>query len=288
MVCSMPLKLQEPNIMPSTIETIDTGFYEYIDGKININISSNSGFKKVPVLWLGTERAFQIKNEKSLRDSAGRLKLPLITIERTSMVKDPTFKGSFQANVIVDPNDPRGYRNGQVCIGRRIKQEKTRNFANADYDRDLKTPGAKPNIKGNKKVVYEEIYAPVPTYVAMTYSVTLRSEYQQQMNSMLAPFITRTGQINSFVFKKDNHRYEAFIQQDFTQNNNLANLSEEERMFSSKIDIKVLGYLMGDADGDAAPQIVVKETIVEVKLIRERSIVGDKKPWKSDNEFYRE
>ena len=45
---------------------------------------------------------------------------------------------------------------------------------------------------------------------------------------------------------------------------------------------------MGDADGDAAPQIVVKETIVEVKLIRERSIIGDKKPWKSDNEFYRE
>ena len=111
----------------------------------------------------------------------------------------------------------------------------------------------------------------------MTYSITLRSEYQQQMNSMLAPFITRTGQINSFVFTKDNHRYEAFIQQDFTQNNNLANLAEEERMFSSKIDVKVLGYLMGDGDNDATPKIVVKETIVEVKLIRERSIVGDKK-----------
>ena len=84
-------------------------------------------------------------------------------------------------------------------------QEKSRDFAKADYNRDINDEGTEPNIKGNKKVVYEEFYAPIPTYVAMTYSITLRSEYQQQMNSMLTPFITRTGQITSIVIPKDNH-----------------------------------------------------------------------------------
>ena len=284
----MPHKLQEPNLLPSTIETVDSGFYEYIDEKVNVHVTTNNGSKKVPVLWMSTERAFQIKSDKSIRDSVGRLKLPLVTIERTSITKDPSFKGSFQANLLPFVDGPRGYRGGTVCIGRRIMQEKTRDFANADYNRDFKKPGAEPNIKGNKKVVYEEFYAPIPTYIAMTYSITLRSEYQQQMNTMLTPFITRTGQINSFVITKDNHRYEAFIQQDFSQNNNASNLSEEERMFSTKIDVKVLGYLMGDGENDSKPQIIRKETVVEVKLIRERSIIGEKKPWKSDNEFYRE
>jgi len=84
------------------------------------------------------------------------------------------------------------------------------------------------------------------------------------------------------------HQYEAFIQQDFSQSNNMANLGEEERMFQTKIDIKVLGYLLGDGKNDEAPKIITKETIVEVKVIRERSIVGDEKPWETDNKKYRE
>ena len=167
-------------------------------------------------------------------------------------------------------------------------QEKTRDHANADYNKGINNAGTNPDIKGNKKVVYEEFYAPIPTYVGITYSITLRAEYQQQMNTMLTPFITNTGQINSFVFTKNNHRYEAFIQQDFGQNNNASNLGDEERVFSTKVDIKVLGYLMGDGENDPKPQIIRKETIVEVKLIRERAIIGDKKPWESDNDFYRE
>ena len=34
------------------------------------------------------------------------------------------------------------------------------------------------------------------------------------MNDLIAPFITTTGQINSFLFEKDGHRFEAFIQQE--------------------------------------------------------------------------
>ena len=55
----------------------------------------------------------------------------------------------------------------------------------------------------NKKVVYETISIPIPTHITVNYSITLRAEYQQQINTMLAPFITRTGNINGFFFEKD-------------------------------------------------------------------------------------
>jgi hypothetical protein len=70
--------------------------------------------------------------------------------------------------------------------------------------------------------------------------------------------------------------------------NNTANLGEDERMFQTKIDLKVLGYLLGDGINEEAPKITTRETIVEVKLIRERTIVGDSKPWESDDDSFRD
>ena len=123
-----------------------------------------------------------------------------------------------------------------------------------------------------KKIVYEEVYTPIPVYVSIVYSINIRTEYQQQMNSLIVPFISGTGQINSFVFEKNGYRYEAFIQQDFSQDNNTSNLGEDERYFSTKIDIKVLGYVHGEGVNDPQPKVVTKENIVEVKLVGERIV----------------
>jgi len=274
---------------PSTLETIDMGFYSHIDKVFDIFATSNDGWKKVPVIWLGAERAFQVKNDKRFRTTDGQIILPIMSIERTSITKDPTFKGGVQANLINNMSSPRGYRGGGLPIARRINQEKTRNFAVADQDRRLGGDGVRKKFtKTNKKIVYETVYMPIPTYVNVTYSITLRSEYQQQMNTMLTPFITQTGQINSFIFTQNNHRFEAFIQQDFSQSNNLANMAKDERVFSTKVDIKVLGYLLGDGKNNAEPKTIVEENVVEVKTIRERTIVGDEKPWVTDNKKYRE
>ena len=79
-----------------------------------------------------------------IRTVDGQIILPIMSIERTSVTKDPTFKGGVQANVINDINSPRGYRGGGLPIARRINQEKTRNFAIADQDRRL---GGDDNVK---------------------------------------------------------------------------------------------------------------------------------------------
>ena len=64
---------------PSTLETIDRGVHKFVDEIINAHTITNQGYSKVPVLWLGTERPYQIKHDKQLRDATGRLILPLIT-----------------------------------------------------------------------------------------------------------------------------------------------------------------------------------------------------------------
>ena len=49
----------------------------------------------------------------------------------------------------------------------------------------------------------------------------------------------------------------------------------EHRKYETKIDIKVLGYIAGEANNSEQPKIVIRENAVEVKIGRERTIVGD-------------
>ena len=91
--------IKEISLMPSTIETIDQALFDFIDNELDLYTTTNKGSKKTPVIWVSAERAHQIKNDREIRDSNGSLKLPLITLERTSMTKDPAFKGTFQAHI---------------------------------------------------------------------------------------------------------------------------------------------------------------------------------------------
>ena len=115
---------------------------------------------------------------------------------------------------------------------------------------------------------------PVPTYINVTYSVTLKGEYFQQINDMLTPFITKTGQINNFFINADGHKFEGFLPQNFAQNNNVANLGEDERMFETKIDVRVLGYLIGAGKNEDRPKMTIRENAVEIKIPREQVIFG--------------
>ncbi len=284
---------QDIEFVESTIETIDAAFYEWVNNNIDISTNSNKGFKKVPVVWQGQERAFQIKNNKELRDSVGKLILPMITINRDSITKDPQFKGGMQAHFPPTSEYAGDYKGGSIAIARRIKQTKTRDFVNKDFRKSIRgtTKDGNDEYTGrrkSKKVIYEEVYIPIPVHVTVMYTITLRTEYQQQMNTMVTPFITRVGNINGFTFSKDNNKYEGFIQPEFSSSNNRTNLSEEERKFETKVTVKVLGYLVGDGPNNPRPKVTIRENKVEVRISRERVIVGDTRPWAKDDGKYRE
>ena len=268
----------------STLETIDTGLYEWVKDFLDIHTQTNKGMFKVPVLWLGTERVWQIKNDQRIRDKVGKLILPLMTINRDSVDKDPSFRGSFQAN-IKEIND---YRGGATERSKKINQKKTRNFQNSIANISTNYKQTTGKVKENNQIVYDNYTAPIPVYISIMYTVTLRTEYQQQMNDLLQPFVTTTGQINSFIFEKDGHRYEAFIQAGFGMNNNTTNIGEEERMFETKVQIKVLGYLMGEGYTRSRPVNVRRENRAKIVITGERTMVGDKIPWKTKDNDYKD
>lgn len=249
-------------LQPSTIETIDMAVYKFIDEGFNLHTTTNSGFKKVPVLWMSPERAVNSK-DKDIRDSVGKLKLPLISVERSSISKDPSFKGGWQAHVFPLDKGQFGYKKHQRLVSRKISQKTTRKFASV---KSKAQAGQESHPATGVTTIYEETYAPIPVWITVNYSITLRTEYQQQMNDLITPFATRTGLINAVLIEYQGHRYETFIQGEFSQTNNSNNLGEEERMFQTKVDLKVLGYLLGDGDNEDAPKIVTRETRVNVTI----------------------
>ena len=127
---------------------------------------------------------------------------------------------------------------------------------------------------------------PVPTYINVTYSVVLRGEYFQQINDMLTPFIVRTGQINNFFINADGHKFEGFLPNEFSQNNNVRNLGDNERIFETRIDVRILGYLIGANKNDERPKMTIRQNAVEIKLLREHVIFGDI-PTTVSGAFYR-
>jgi hypothetical protein len=265
-----PGKLVEVPFAESKLENIDKAMLNYVNKELNLSVTTKDGFKKVPVIWASAERAYQVKKRQGVRDESGALILPLITVDRVSVVKDPGNKGTIQAN-IPPVNDEKG---GSIQISRRIKQDKTSNFMNTKSKRkrgQLNFPGMVKN-----KTVYETITIPLPVYVTMVYDIVVRTEYQQQMNELITSFITNPGGINYILIEdQEHHRYEGFIQPDYSFSNNLTNFSNEERKFETTIKIEVLGYIFGAGENQDQPKVVIRENAVEVRIQRERVILGD-------------
>lgn len=273
-------------IAPSTLENIDEAMLKWLDQDINVFTDTNDGWKKVPVIWGNAERSFMIKNNPDKSDLEGTIILPVITIQRTSTVKNLANRSVFGAHIFPPKIDQKG---GVVQIAARIMPEKTKEFVNSDAKRQFNQetfPNAgKYDIQG-KPVVWEILYSAYPSYLEMIYTIKLRSEYMEQLNDMIAPFIGKTGGINSFLLKNNGHQYEAFIQDNFDPKTNAESMTNSERKFETNITIKVLGYINGSGKNDAQPKVVIRETAAKFRFQRERTIVGDSPEIKKA--FYRD
>ena len=186
-------------------------------------------------------------------------------------------------------------------VARRINQEKTALFASSNSMKktggDLGL-GSAPSTAAtsaqqffpvkNKQIVYESIYTPLPVYISVNYTVTIKTLYQQHINEALTPFITKTGNWSIAEIGYDGHIYEAFLPDDYGANNNVSDLGEDERLFETKFDVRVLAYLIGHAPNQDGPEQGIIENIVKVRLPREQVIFEDPHPRSDKGQFYKE
>jgi len=269
-------------LKPSNFETIDSSVFEWVDKVLDVFAHRNDGFRKVPVIWLTAERAFQMKNNKEIRsDDSEALIFPLITIERTTVEKTKVSERPIPGHLFPKKEYPEDYKGGAFYVAQRIQQDRTRNFAGADRLRGEVKQVNFPNRDQfgrkieNKKVVYKVMSIPMPTYYDITYNINLRTDYQQQMNELMQPFMTFAGGINQFMLHRDGHSYEAFIQDGYDSENNLANLAEDEKKYETTIKLKVIGQIVGAGQNQDGPRVTIRENKVQVRFPREHVMLGD-------------
>jgi len=254
----------------STLETVDFAFYNFVNETLNVSVSTNEGFKKVPIIWITAERAFHIKNEKEIRElDSQSLVYPLISIERTSTSKTKPSERPLPGNKF-PYND---YKKGSVTIARQINKNKTRNFKNADSQRIFGQQTFR-NVPSNK-VVYQYISIPFPVYASMNYEVKIRSQYQQQINEMMLPFINYAGGWNYFTIQHEGFNYETFMNYENEYKSNSSNQSTEEKKYDAKFTFRVLGYTTSNGENQQTPTNVLRENAVVVRFPRERVILGE-------------
>ena len=52
-------------------------------------------------------------------------------------------------------------------------------------------------------------------------------------------------------------------------------MGEDERMYEAEINIRVLAYLVGEGSNQDKPSVVRRENAVEIKIPRERTMLGE-------------
>ena len=203
--------------------------------------------------------------------------LPVISIERVSVKKDDKSRVIPYAKV--DPrNDLKG---GYLTINKIIKQDKTRNFANADAMRRRGQSNFPLYRKEkNNKIVYETLTIPIPIYITVGYKIVLRTEYQEHMNDLLTPFVRTSNAHKRILVENNSNQYEAFFDEDYAMTNNISSYEAAERKYETSIGLNVFGYLIGDGKNQKQPRVVRRENAVQIRFARERIVVQDE-----DGEF---
>ena len=134
---------------PSTLENIDEAVFNFVNEDLNISTRTNKGFKKVPIIWQGSERAWYTKKDPRTNDI---LNFPIITVARLGLSKDPSKKGIFQANVPPDSNG------ASIQIAKRVMQSKTADFSNAYAKQKTGQSTQNKRLKKTKKPYFIRLF----------------------------------------------------------------------------------------------------------------------------------
>lgn len=263
---SIPTNLSIP---PVGIEDVDTSLFKLFNDVLKLAVKTKEGIKSVPVIFASGEKWAMLKRGRALRDKAGSLILPLITLGRTNIQQNPS-----------DDQAGRGInqQTGELVIKRRLADD-DRNYQNIinktlmtnqenvavdPDDLTLSNQITTERLQGdtyndsavisggllagnNRNNVWEFITIPSPQFFTAIYDVTIWTSYTSQMNEILE------GLISSFLPQGNAWRLETekgywFIATVdgnlYSPENNFDDMSGTERIIKYKFTVKVPGYIL--------------------------------------------
>lgn len=138
---------------------IDTTMADYMSNTIIPSLEENGNSLKVPLIYGNAERWKGARKDGYLRDSRGKIQIPLIMFKRNSIERDSSIQF---------------FKEGAAMPSYQKYSSKNR------YEKFSLQVGAKP--------VFEIYNIRVPSYVTVTYEVMIWSSFTEHMNKIVEAF----------------------------------------------------------------------------------------------------
>lgn len=199
-----------------TLFTVDNSIIKYLSDRIKPVTTQNGNQVVVPVIYGNPERWKSAQRDGVLRDSIGKIQLPMLMLRRTSMKK-------------TDINSP----------------------VNKYYDRSFytgwnrRTPYDRFGLINNI-VPSREYYVTtaVPDYYKFTYKCIIWTEYMEQMNSVVENI---SFESDEFWGEPNNYKFRTIIDS-FEPLTELPNTGD--RVVRTQFDMTVYAYLLPESQLD--------------------------------------
>lgn len=252
-------------IAPVGIEDVDKALFNLFDKEIGFQVSGDDvdGAKKLSVVFQAGEKWALLKKLRSMRDRNGSLKLPIMSVLRTSVVQDAATdvngRGINQqtGEIVVKrrlDNSDRAYQNSINRLGVENQQNLVTNL-DAQYsttrkisdlfltDTDVQEGALlKPNRTNN---VYEFIVVPSPQFFTATYEVTFWAQYTTHMNQLLGQLMgSFLPQGNAWrIDTPAGYWFVAVVDGNtYSSKENADDFSAEERVIKYEFTLTIKGY----------------------------------------------
>lgn len=261
-------------IPPCEIADVDEAVFTLFDSALGFSsMRGNFGGHQQPisinkpfVTLAGGERYAYSKRSRPIRDSAGALILPAISIKKTtiSYSDDDVSKmgiNQFSGEIVIkrkpDPTD-RDYQNflNKLALKNRNVFYSTRRGNKEGNRLDATTQQGMllaPHIADN---LFEFVAIPSPKFYTTTYDIVFWTSYTEHMNYLIETMLHGTlPQTKGFYLKTDKgYWFVAHLEDSATSQDNFDDYTEEERLIRYQFTLRVPAYLLvGRGPGNPIP-----------------------------------
>ena len=268
------------------IEDVDRAVFELFNEVLPFYYEDEGTQKRIPVVYATGERAVILKKHRPLRDTAGALILPVISIMKSGIEQDPQWglvptrdEITIKKRIFKDNLEYKEYLNENNFENMENLLEKSTvegNFAKRNFSRGESST----SLKRSKKNIYETFTMPIPRFFQSSFEITFWCQFQQQINSVYEAFVSSYPNMSRDfkIESKKGYSYVAMIDAGFTTNDNFDGLGEDERLVKASITLKVNGYIINSKFPGSVPLIkryvssprVSFETVVTTNIPKQR------------------
>lgn len=264
------------------LEDIDRGVKRWFDRVVDAHVQAPDGSRrKVSVTLASGERWVAAADRRGIRDRDGRLVLPVIRVQRTS-IDQVTSMGAL------------GTDTARLQFARQVSEE-TSDLANLDASRSIS------ERRLRDSAVYDIYTVPFPRRGVLGYKVTVQTQYQTHRNEILEKIASRLAFVSvpSFVISLvddvrptgietgdgsteriardapfDRRRplstpyVVGYMEGAIGDEGNLAEFTDQERILQAEISFRVPATFLLDPEG-TAPAVQVERTAFRIALLDE-------------------